>query len=108
MVVKLDLESIREGAQQLDAATETVQGLFDQFKSSVEGLADSFGGDMIGSLLDLAHQVCMEAITECISTNIEDLGDYAKNLREMADAHEDNDAEVERLFKELLAALGRD
>jgi uncharacterized protein YukE len=107
MAVKIDPESIREGAQQLDAATEAVQGLFDQFKSSVEGLADSFGGDMIGSLLDLAHQCCMEALIECISTNVEDLQDYANTLRQMADDHESNDAEVERLFRELLEALGR-
>ncbi|PRY60813.1 WXG100 family type VII secretion target [Glycomyces artemisiae] len=107
MAVKLNLDSIREGAQQLDSATEAVQGLFDQFKSSVDGLADSFGGDMIGSLLDLAHQAVMEAITECITTNIEDLGDYAENLRQIADTHEENDAEIERLFRAILAELGR-
>ncbi|RRR99506.1 WXG100 family type VII secretion target [Glycomyces terrestris] len=107
MKIDINPDSIREGAQQLDAATEMVQGLFDQFKSSVDGLADSFGGDMIGSLLDLAHQVCMEAITECISTNIEDLVDYANTLRQFAEDHESNDAEIERLFRELLDALGR-
>jgi uncharacterized protein YukE len=106
MVVQLDLDAIREGADQLDAATELVQGLFDQFKSAVDGLGDSFGGDMIGSLLDLAHQVCMEALMECIETNIEDLLDYAVDLREMADRHEEADAEAARIFRELLAELG--
>lgn len=107
MVVKIETDSIREGAQQLDAATEMVQGLFDQFKSSVEGLADSFGGDMIGSLLDLAHQCCMEAIIECITTNIEDLGDYANSLRQIADDHDANDSEIERIFQRILAELGK-
>jgi uncharacterized protein YukE len=106
MVVQIDTESIRQGATELDAATEVVQGLFDQFKSAVDGLADSFGGDMIGSLLDVAHQVCMEAITECVSTNIEDLRDYAETLREMADNHEENDRAVADLFRELLERLG--
>jgi uncharacterized protein YukE len=106
MVVQLDLDSIRQGADQLDAATEAVQGLLDQFQSAVEELIGSFGGDMIGSLLDLAHQVCMEALMECISTNIEDLVDYAENLREMADQHEAADSEAARIFRELLAELG--
>lgn len=106
MVVQLDLDSIREGADALDSATEMVQGIFDEFKSAVEGLADSFGGDMIGSLLDLAHQVVMEALMECIESNIEDLLDYAVNLREMADNHENADSEAARIFRELLAELG--
>jgi len=106
MVIQLDLDSIRQGADELDAATEMVEGLFDQFKSSVEGLADSFGGDMIGSLLDLAHQAVMEAINECISTNIEDLLDYANTLREMADNHESTDDDVASIFDQLLAELG--
>lgn len=106
MVVQLDTESIRQGATELDAATEMVQNLFDQFKSSVEGLADSFGGDMIGSLLDIAHQVCMEAITECVTTNIEDLRDYADTLRQIADDHEENDREIAELFRRILDRLG--
>jgi len=107
MPVDLDLDSIRKGADELDAATELVQGLFDQFKSAVEGLGDSFGGDMIGSLLDVAHQVVMEAISECVSTNIEDLLDYANTLREMAENHENNDNEIASIFERLLAELGR-
>jgi uncharacterized protein YukE len=107
MVVQIDTESIRQGAQQLDAATEAVQGVFDQFKSAVDGLADSFGSDMIGSLLDLAHQAVMEAINECISTNIEDLGDYANSLRQIAEDHDNNDSDIERMFQEILDALGR-
>jgi uncharacterized protein YukE len=106
MPVELDLDSYRRGADQLDAATEAVRGIFDQFKSAVDGLADSFGGDMIGSLLDVAHQVVMDALMECIETNIEDLLDYANSLREMADAHEAADNEAARLFMELLAELG--
>ncbi|MCD0442248.1 hypothetical protein LO763_01235 [Glycomyces sp. A-F 0318] len=106
MVVQLDTESIRQGATELDAATEMVQNLFDQFKSSVEGLAESFGGDMIGSLLDIAHQVCMEAITECVTTNIEDLRDYADTLRQIADDHEENDREIAELFRRILDRLG--
>jgi uncharacterized protein YukE len=106
MVVQIDTESIRQGATELDAATEVIQGLFDQFKSSVDGLADSFGGDMIGSLLDVAHQVCMEALTECVTTNIEDLRDYADTLREMADNHDENDREIAELFRRILDRLG--
>lgn len=106
MVVQIDTETIRQGATELDAATEMVQNLFDQFKSAVDGLADSFGGDMIGSLLDIAHQVCMEAVTECVTTNIEDLRDYAESLRQMADAHEENDREIAELFRRLLERYG--
>ena len=106
MVVQIDTESIRQGATELDAATEMIQGLFDQFRSSVDGLAGSFGGDMIGSLLDVAHQVCMEALAECVTTNIEDLLDYANTLREMADNHDDNDNEIADLFRRILELLG--
>jgi hypothetical protein len=48
----------------------------------------------------------MEALMECIESNIEDLLDYAVNLREMADAHEAADSEAARIFRELLAELG--
>ncbi|SDD85923.1 type VII secretion target [Glycomyces harbinensis] len=106
MVVQIDTDTIRRGAAELDAATETVQGLIDQFKSSVEGLADSFGSDMIGSLLDLAHQAVMEAISECFSTNIEDLQDYADTLREMAENHDNNDSELAEIFRRFLTELG--
>lgn len=106
MPVQLDLESIRRGAGELDAATDAVQAVVDQFRSAVEGLSDCFGGDAIGSLLDIAHQVVMEALMECITTNIEDLLDYADNLREMADDHEAADNDIAALFMRLLAELG--
>jgi uncharacterized protein YukE len=107
MPVEIDLEALRRGADELDAATEAVRGLFDQFKSAVDGLGDSFGSDMIGSLLDIAHQVCVEAAVECVETNIEDLLDYAENLRGMADTHEAADTDIASVFERLLAELGR-
>jgi hypothetical protein len=102
----IDPESIHSGADGLDAAKEQVQGMFDQFQSAAEGLADAFGGDEIGMLLGIAHQACLDAALECFSTNLDDLADYAVSLREMADNHLAADDETAAIFEQLLGELG--
>lgn len=102
----IDPESMRQAADQLDAAKEEVQGLLDQFTGALEQFADAFGGDEIGMLVGIAHQACTDALTECFSTNIEDLTDYAQSLREMADNHQAADDETAQIFSELLSELG--
>jgi uncharacterized protein YukE len=102
----IDPETFRQAADQLDAAKDEVQGLLDQFTGALEQFADAFGGDEIGMLAGIAHQACTDAITECFSTNIEDLALYAQDLREMADGHQSADDETAQIFNQLLGELG--
>ncbi|MCH7231099.1 WXG100 family type VII secretion target [Glycomyces sp. L485] len=102
----IDPESMRQAADNLDASAEEVQGLLDQFTGALEQFADAFGGDEIGMLVGIAHQACTDGLTECFSTNIEELSDYAQSLREMADNHQTVDDETTAIFNSLLDELG--
>lgn len=103
--LELDFESMRSAADQLDAAKDEVQGLLDQFTGALEQFADAFGGDEIGMLVGIAHQACTDALSECFTSNIEELGSYAQDIREMADLHETGDQETAAEFEQLLSAL---
>ncbi|WP_030160406.1 WXG100 family type VII secretion target [Glycomyces sp. NRRL B-16210] len=102
----IDPDSFHQAADRLDAAKDEVQGLLDQFTGALDQFADAFGGDEIGMLVGIAHQACTEALTECFSTNIEELADYAQSVREMAENHQAADDEVAQVFNELLGELG--
>ena len=104
---EIDPDSMRKSAEELDVAKEQVQVLLDQFTAALEQFGDAFGGDTIGSLVGIAHQACVDAVTECFSTNIEDLGGYAQSLRAMADNHEAVDGETAQVFAQLQGELGR-
>jgi uncharacterized protein YukE len=102
----IDPDSMRQAADQLDAAKDEVQALLDQFTGALEQFADAFGGDEIGMLVGTAHQACTDALTECFTTNIEDLTGYAQAVRGMADDHQAADDETAKIFNELLGELG--
>jgi uncharacterized protein YukE len=99
-------ETIRKSADELDAARDDVQALFDQFTAAVEQYADAFGGDLIGTAGGLGHGAVMDAATECFTTNIEDLTSLSQALREMADDHEVGDQEVAAVFAKFQGDLG--
>ncbi|MCD0442035.1 hypothetical protein LO763_00135 [Glycomyces sp. A-F 0318] len=103
---QIDTESMRQAADRLDAAKDEVQGLLDQFTGALGQFADAFGGDEIGMLVGIAHQACSDALTECFTTNIDELADYAQCVREMADDHEATDAEIAQIFGGLQGGLG--
>ncbi|GAB3992560.1 hypothetical protein GCM10029992_02000 [Glycomyces albus] len=102
----IDPESMRQAADQLDAAKEEVQSLIDQFNTALEQFADAFGGDEIGMLVGMAHQACTEVLNECFTTNIEELSDYSQIVREMADDHQGTDEDAAQIFERLLGELG--
>lgn len=102
----IDPETFRQAADQLDAAKDEVQGLLDQFTGALEQFADAFGGDEIGMLLGISHEACAGALSECFSSNVTELADYAQSLRDMAESHEAADDENAQIFKGLLGELG--
>lgn len=102
----LDIETMRQAANEIDAAKEEVQQLLDQFNASLEQYADAFGGDTIGTLVGMAHQACAEALTECFTTNMEEIADHAQAARDMADGHQASDDEAARIFDGILSELG--
>ena len=104
----IEPETMRRSADELDVAKDEVQALLDQFTGAVEQFADAFGGDTIGSLAGVGHQVCMDKFTECINANIEDLTGLAQAVREMADDHQSSDDEIAEAFKQLQTDLGPD
>jgi uncharacterized protein YukE len=102
----IEPETMRRSADELDAAIADVQGLLDQFTAAAEQYADAFGGDTIGSLGGVGHQLCMDALTECFTADIEDLTGLAQAVREMADDHEAAEGEIAETFKALHKNLG--
>jgi len=103
--IDVDPETMRQSADELDAAKDEVQALLDQFTATVEGYADAFGGDMIGSLGGVGHQAVMDQLTECFTTNIEDLTTLSQALRDMADDHLNADDEIGQAFTQLQGFL---
>jgi uncharacterized protein YukE len=99
-------ETIRRSADELDAARDEVQALLDRFTAAVEQYADAFGGDIIGTAGGIGHQACLDAATECFTSNIEDLTGLSQALREMADDHEVTDQEIAAIFARLQDELG--
>ncbi|PRY60429.1 uncharacterized protein YukE [Glycomyces artemisiae] len=102
----VDPESMRRSADELDAATTEVQSLLDEFTAAVEQFADAFGGDMIGSLAGVGHQICVDALTETLTLDVEELTGLAAAVREMADDHETVDGEIAASFTTLGKDLG--
>jgi len=103
----VDPETMRRSADELDAAKDEVQALLDQFAAKVDEYADAFGGDTIGSLGGIGHQVVMDGLTEAFTSNIEDLTTLSQALRDMADDHDAAEEEISSSFARLQSDLGR-
>jgi uncharacterized protein YukE len=102
----VDIDALRRGATELEQARESVRQTFEGFQAAVAGYAAAFGGDDIGTLLGVAHQACVDALTECLSTNIEELTSYADGLHQMADGYRAVEEDVTASFRSMLGALG--
>lgn len=102
----VDITALHRGATELERARESVRQAFESFQSAVAGYAYAFGDDEIGTLLSVAHQACVDALTECLSTNIEELGSYADGLHQMADSYQAVEEEITASFHSMLGALG--
>ncbi|MDO3702661.1 hypothetical protein Q3W71_13380 [Micromonospora sp. C28SCA-DRY-2] len=102
----VDIDALRRGAAELEQARDSVRQIFESFQAAVAGYAAAFGGDDIGSLLGIAHQSCVDALTECLSTNIDELGNYADGLHQMADGYRAVEEDVAASFRSMLGALG--
>jgi uncharacterized protein YukE len=101
----VDPETMRKAADELDAAKDEVQALLDQFTGAVEGYADAFGGDTIGTLGGLGHQAVMDQLTECFTSNIEDLTTLSQAVRDMADDHQSAEDGIAESFSKLQGDL---
>lgn len=104
--VRIDVETIRQGARELQQAKDDVHQAFEGFATSLEGYANAFGGDEIGMLLGVAHQACLDAASECFTTNVAELENYADSLNRLADTYQQAEEEATASFKALLDALG--
>ncbi|MFG3697093.1 WXG100 family type VII secretion target [Micromonospora sp. NPDC047620] len=102
----VDIDALRRGAEQLGAAKESVRQTFESFQAAVAGYEQAFGGDDIGMLLGVAHQACVEAVAECLGTNITELESYAESLRGMADGYQTVEDGVSEAFRSILGKLG--
>ena len=102
----VDIDALRRGAEQLSTAKEGVRQIFESFQATVAGYEQAFGGDGIGMLLGVAHQACVEALTECLGTNITELQSYADSLRGMADDYQAVEDDASEAFRSILGKLG--
>ncbi|MFC4068829.1 hypothetical protein [Actinoplanes subglobosus] len=101
-----DPETVSAGADQLLAATGNVRAVFERFSSEVTAHAEAFGGDDIGMLLGIAHQACLDAVAECMTTNIIDLEDYSASLHQMAENLRAAEQAGADLFTAIIGRLG--
>ncbi|PZF94778.1 WXG100 family type VII secretion target [Micromonospora deserti] len=102
----VDIDALRRGADELDQAKESVREIFEGFQTTVGGYAAAFGGDGIGTLLGVAHQACVEALSECLGTNIAELESYVDGLRGMADSYRAVEEDAAASFRSMLGSLG--
>ncbi|MEU4773986.1 hypothetical protein [Micromonospora sp. NPDC023644] len=102
----VDIDALGRGADELERAKESVRQVFEGFQASVDGYAAAFGGDDIGSLLGIAHQACVDALAECLDTNITELESYVDGLRGMAESYRAVEDDVAASFRSMLGSLG--
>ncbi|MFG1775208.1 WXG100 family type VII secretion target [Micromonospora sp. NPDC049048] len=102
----VDVDALERGANELEQAKESVRQVFESFQASVGGYADAFGGDDIGSLLGIAHQACVDALSECLGTNVTELESYVDGLRGMADGYRAAEEKAAASFRSLFGSLG--
>jgi uncharacterized protein YukE len=102
----VDPETMRKSADELDAAKDEVQALLDQFTATVDQYADAFGGDTIGTMGGIGHQVVMDRLTACFTSNIDDLAGLSQALRDMADDHQTAEDDIAQAFIKLEGDLG--
>lgn len=102
----VDLDSLQRGAEQLEQAKENVRAVFESFQASLDGYADAFGGDDIGTLLAVAHAACVNAAAECFGTNLDELETYVDGLFGMADRYQRAEEDIGASFARLLGSLG--
>ncbi|MGC4744081.1 hypothetical protein ACLQ28_00220 [Micromonospora sp. DT201] len=102
----VDVDSVRRGAEELVQAKEQVGQAFEAFQAAVGSYAQAFGGDDIGMLLGVAHQACVDGLTECLSTNLIELENYAAGLHSMADGYRAVEEGVTDIFQSILGKLG--
>lgn len=104
--LEVDIDALRQGAAGLDQARESIRQVFERFQAMVANFENAFGDDEIGTLLSVGHEACMNALTECLSTNFEELGSYADGLRQMADSYQAAEEEISASFRSILGTLG--
>ncbi|MEU5937891.1 PE domain-containing protein [Micromonospora sp. NPDC047548] len=102
----VDIDAIRHGADELDRAKEDVRQAFEAFQAAVGGYAQAFGGDEIGMLVGVAHQACVDALTECVSTNVAELASYVDGLHGMAESYRAVEDDATSSFRSILGKLG--
>ncbi|MEH0824336.1 MULTISPECIES: PE domain-containing protein [unclassified Micromonospora] len=102
----VDIDAIRRGADELAQAKEDVRQAFEAFQAAVGGYAQAFGGDEIGMLVGVAHQACVDALTECVSTNVAELESYVDGLHAMAESYRAVEEGVTASFRSILGSLG--
>ncbi|MEU2611827.1 hypothetical protein ABZ570_09630 [Micromonospora sp. NPDC007271] len=102
----VDVDSLRQSADELERAKEAVRETFEGFQAMAANYADAFGGDEIGMLLGVAHQACVDAATECFSTNVTELESYVDGLHEMAERFQRVEDAAAASFRRIFGSLG--
>jgi uncharacterized protein YukE len=101
----VNAEMIGETAQGIQGAGDSLAGDVASFRGQVEGLADAFGGDDLGSVLGMIYQIIAEAAFESFEDNADGLGEIGRNLQGMADDYTTAETANNDLFKQLMGGL---
>jgi hypothetical protein len=87
-------EDLRRAGQELDQIADRLDALLDQAGTQLDGYADPFGTDDIGSLIAEAYEVSAEAVFDLLVDVSDGLRDDAEDLSGMADAYQATDGDA--------------
>jgi hypothetical protein len=89
--LEFDTTSLRGAGTGLTGAAERLQQQWEALKSTVEGMGELFGDDMVGSLIGMTYGIAQEMADESFTSAIGELQFYGEGLGIMAEAYEQTD-----------------
>lgn len=91
---QVETTSLRGAGTGLTSAAERIQQQWEGLKSTVEGMGELFGDDMVGSLIGMSYGIAQQMADESFTSAIGELQFFGEGLGIMADAYEQTDQGV--------------
>jgi uncharacterized protein YukE len=102
---KVEPESLRQAARELDDAVDAVDDVLDRFDDRLAGFGEPWGDDDVGFLIGLCYLPGYDTAMACFENNLDELGSYGDRLSAMADAYQDVDDDGLQAMQGLQARL---
>jgi hypothetical protein len=89
--LQFDTTSLRGSGTGLSDAAERIKTQWETLKSTVEGMGELFGDDMVGSLIGMSYGMAQQMADESFTSAIGELQFFGEGLGVMADAYDANE-----------------